>query len=64
MRELHANKALITAIIEVFIHDPLYNWCVEDTTKADSAKNSDTGDRPALSESLWGVYCPLLVRYY
>ena len=26
------NKELLIAIIEVFIHDPLFNWCLNDTT--------------------------------
>ena len=32
MRVLQENKELLITIMEVLIHDPLFNWYINDTT--------------------------------
>lgn len=53
MRVLQENKELLIAIIEVFIHDPLFNWCLNDTTtETEQLKdNSSTSDEETAENS-------------
>ena len=40
------------AIIEVFIHDPLFNWCVNDVTADSKRKNTSESGRFHLIDNL------------
>ena len=45
MRVLRANKESVTAMLEAFVHDPLINWRLLNTTEAatEAARDHDTG---------------------
>ena len=53
------NKELLIAIIEVFIHDPLFNWCINDTTnetkKLEDKNSSDSGKGHLSSTIIQGI---------
>ena len=45
MRVLRSNKDSVMAMLEAFVHDPLINWrLLNTTTDAVDAANTPTGD--------------------
>ncbi len=49
MRVLRSNKDSVMAMLEAFVHDPLINWrLLNTTTDAVDAGNTPTGDSSKL----------------
>ena len=63
MRVLRSNKDSVMAMLEAFVHDPLINWrLLNTTTDAVDAGNTPTGDSSkSLAYGPWeNVYSSLL----
>lgn len=66
MRVLRSNKDSVMAMLEAFVHDPLINWrLLNTTTDAVDAGNTPTGDssKPLSHGRLSKPACHILVFF-